>query len=113
MLPNACNTSLRLLNIVGSTDSLGNKELVIKSSKEVVGITKSITSSEFQTAVMMNIKYELKISIVSFLYDGSKYAKIKNSIYKIERTYLNGQFIELYLTLSDLKESDFDESNIG
>ena len=109
MFPNAGNTSLLLLNIVSSLDHLGNKCLSIKSSKEVVGITKSITSSEFQTAVMMNLKFELKISIVSFLYDGSKYAKIKNSIYKIERTYLNGQFIELYLTLTDLKESDFNE----
>ena len=112
MYPNAGNTSLLLLNIVSTLDSLGNKHLKIKSSKEVVGITKSITSSEFQTAVMMNIKFELKISIVSFLYDGSKYAKIKDSIFKVERTYLNGQFIELYLTLSDLKESDFDGWNI-
>ena len=112
MYPNAGNTSLLLLNIVSTLDKLGSKSLKIKSSKGVVGITKSITSSEFQTAVMMNIKYELKISIVSFLYDGSKYAKIKDSIYKIERTYLNGQFIELYLTLTDLKESDFDGWNI-
>ena len=112
MYPNAGNTSLLLLNIVSTLDSLGNKHLKIKSSKEVVGITTSITSSEFQTAVMMNIKFELKISIVSFLYDGSKYAKIKDSIFKVERTYLNGQFIELYLTLSDLKESDFDGWNI-
>ena len=112
MYPNAGNTSLLRLNIVSTLDKLGNKSLKIKSSKGVVGITKSITSSEFQTAVMMNIKYELKISIVSFLYDGSKYAKIKDSIYKIERTYLNGQFIELYLTLTDLKESDFDGWNI-
>ena len=109
MYPNAGNTSLLLLNIVSTLDKLGNKSLKIKSSKGVVGITKSITSSEFQTAVVMNLKFELKISIVSFLYDGSKYAKIKDSIYKIERTYLNGQFIELYLTLTDLKESDFNE----
>lgn len=107
MLPNACNTSLRLLNIVSSTDSLGNKELVIKNSKGVVGITKSITSSEFQSSVMINLKLDFKVILQAFVYDGSKYAEIKGSIYKIERTYVNGQFIELYLTLTDLKSEDF------
>ena len=104
--PNAINISLCLLNIVSSTDSLGNKELVIKSSKEVVGITKSITSSEFQTSVMINLKLDLKIVLQSFVYDGSKFAEIKGVIYKIERTYVNGQFIELYLTLTDYKLED-------
>ena len=107
MLPNACNTSLRLLNIVSSTDSLGNKELVIKSSKGVMGITKSITSSEFQSSVVINLKLEFKVVIQSFVYDGSKFAELKGKIYKIERTYVNGQFIELYLTLSDYKLEDF------
>lgn len=109
MFPNACNISFRLLNIVKALDSLGNKELVILSSKEVVGIAKSITSSEFQTSKMINVNYEFKISIQSFLYDGSKYAKVKGKIYKIERTYINGQFIELYLSSTDLKEEDFNE----
>ena len=105
--PNAINTSLCLLNIVSSTDYLGNKKLVIKSSREVVGITKSITSSEYQTSVMMQKNIELKVSIQSFLYDGSKYALIKENYYKIERTYVNGQFIELYLSLTDLTQEDF------
>ena len=109
MFPNACNISLHLLNIVKALDSLGNKELVILNSKEVVGIAKSITSSEFQTSKMINVNYEFKISIQSFLYDGSKYAKVKGKIYKIERTYINGQFIELYLSSTDLKEEDFNE----
>ena len=107
MLPNACNTSLRLLNIVSQTDSLGNKELVIKSSKEVVGITKSITSSEFQSSVMINLKLEFKVVLQSFVYDGSKFVEIKGFIYKVERTYVNGQFIELYLTSTDYKQGDF------
>ena len=107
MLPNACNTSLRLLNIVSSTDSLGNKELVIKNSKGVMGIIKSITSGEFQSSVMINLKIDFKVVLQAFVYDGSKYAEIRGSIYKIERTYVNGEFIELYLTLTDLKSEDF------
>lgn len=105
--PNAINISLCLLNIVSSTDSLGNKELVIKSSKEVVGITKSITSSEFQTSVMMQVKFDIKIAIQSFVYDGSKFALVKGKIYKIERTFVTGNFIELYLLSTDLDEEDF------
>ena len=107
MLPNACNTSLCLLNIVSQTDFLGNKELVIKSSKEVVGIVKSITSSEFQSSVMINLKIEFKVVLQSFVYDGSKYALVRGNIYKVERTYVNGQFIELYLTLTEYKLEDF------
>ena len=107
MLPNACNTSLRLLNIVSSTDSLGNKELVIKNSKGVMGIIKSITSGEFQSSVMINLKLEFKVVLQSFVYDGSKFVEIKGLIYKVERTYVNGQFIELYLTSTDYKQGDF------
>lgn len=111
MYPNAANTTLSLLNVVSKPDSLGNKHLVIKNSKEVVGITKSITSSEFQTSVLLKVNYDFKVSIQSPLYDGSKYALINKSYYKIERTYVNGQFIELYLSLTELKESDFIENN--
>ena len=75
MFPNSGNTSLSLLRIVNELDSLGNKRLVILSSREVVGILKSITSSEYQTSVMINVSYEFKISIQAFLYDGSKYAQ--------------------------------------
>lgn len=106
MFPNAINTSLDLISIVGILDSLGNKRLVIKGSKKVVGITKSITSSEFQTSVMLNIKYDFKVSINALVYDESKYARIEGKIYKIERTYQNGMFLELYLSLTDLKEED-------
>lgn len=105
--PNAINTSLCLLSIVSSTDEIGNKISVIKSSKEVVGIAKSITSSEFQTSVMLQVKFDLKISIQVSIYDGSKYALIKDTLYKIERTYVNGHFIELYLCSTDLKKEDF------
>ncbi len=111
MFPNAVNTSLSLLNVVSKLDDLGNKSLVIKSSKEVYGITKSITSSEFQTSVMLNITYDFKVVIQAPLYDGSKYALIRGKYYKIQRTYINGQFIELYLVATDLKEDDFYEGN--
>lgn len=106
MFPNAINTTFDLLNIVSVLDSIGNKHFVIKTSKKVVGITKSITSMEFQTSVMLNIKIDFKVSINAMVYDNSKYALIQDEIYKIERTYLNGQFIELYLSLTDINKEE-------
>lgn len=106
MFPNAINTTFDLLNIVSVLDSIGNKHFVIKTSKKVVGITKSITSMEFQTSVMLNIKFDIKVSINAMVYDNSKYAFIQNEIYKIERTYVNGQFIELYLSLTDINKEE-------
>lgn len=106
MFPNAINTTFDLLNIVSVLDSIGNKHFVIKTSKNVVGITKSITSMEFQTSVVLNIKIDFKVSINAMVYDNSKYALIQNEIYKIERTYVNGQFIELYLSLTDINKEE-------
>lgn len=103
MFPNSPSTSLALVSIVGRQDAIGNKALVIKGSREVVGINKSVTSSEFQTSIMLNVKYDLKVVLQSFLYKGEKYAINKELVYKIERTFVNGQFIELYLTLTDIK----------
>lgn len=109
MYPNAANTTLSLLNVVSKLDSLGNKRLAIKSSKEVVGIAKSITSSEFQTSTLLQVNYDFKVAIQTPLYNGSKYALIHENYYKIQRTFVNGQFIELYMVLTELKKEDFYE----
>ncbi len=106
MFPNSPSISLALVSIVGKSDELGNKTLIIKDSKEVVGINKSITSSEYQTSVMMNKTFDLKVSLQAFVYNGQKYAITNNQVYKIERTFINGQFVELYLSLSELELED-------
>ena len=106
MFPNSANTRLTLLSTTSSIDSLGNKINIIKSSKKITGSKRSVTQSEYQTSIQMNVKYELKVVIQSFLYDNSKFVRINNDIYKIERTYLNGQFLELYLTSTDIEVED-------
>ena len=111
MFPSSPNISLTLACIVGQQDSLGNKELVIKSSKEVVGISKSITSQEFQTSVMLSKQFDLKVVLQAFIYGGQKYAIIKDEIYKIERTFVNGQIIELYLILTQIKKEELRYDN--
>ncbi len=103
MFPNSANTRLTLLSITSSVDALGNKRNIVKSKKEVIGSKRSITQSEYQTSINTSVKYDLKVVIQSVLYDESKFVNVNGSLYKIERTYLNGQFIELYLTSSNIE----------
>ncbi len=107
MFPNSPSIRLCLLNISSSIDNIGNKTFGVKSSKEVVGIYKSITSKEYLSSTQLNISCDLKVIINSFLYDGSKYAKLNDVLYKIVRTYVNGMFIELFLESADI-EVDYD-----
>ena len=107
MFPSSANTHLALLYIKNIKDEIGVNKNVVISSKKISGSTRSITQSEYQASASLGVKFDLKVIIQSFLYDGSKYALIKNQIYKIERTYLNGQFLELYLVSSDI-EVEFD-----
>ena len=67
---------------------------------------RSITSSEYQTSTLLNVKVDLKVVLQAPIYDGSKYAILNDIIYKIERTYINGQFIELYLVETEYKEEE-------
>lgn len=103
MFPNSVNTHLALLYIKNVKDDIGVSKNVVISSKKISGSARSITQAEFQTSASLGIKFDLKIVIQAFLYDDSKYAMINNQIYKIERTYLNGQFLELYLASSDIE----------
>ena len=106
MFPNSANVSLTLISIVSTLDSLGVKKNKIISRKEVVGSMRSITSSEYQTSTLLNVKVDLKVVLQAPIYDGAKYAILNDIIYKIERTYINGQFIELYLVETEYKEEE-------
>jgi hypothetical protein len=87
-------------------NSIGSSTYQLQSSKEVIGINVSITSNEYYESKRSDIRIDIALKIQSFLYDGSKYADVKGNIYKIERTYQNGQFIELYLTRTKIRRSD-------
>ena len=103
MFPNSANTHLALLLIVNKKDEIGTQKNVVISSKVIRGNARSITKLEYQSSASIGVKLDLKVMIQAFLYDGSKYAKVNGQIYKIERTYLNGQFLELYLSSSDIE----------
>ena len=109
MFPNSSNTSFELLTIATKTDLIGNKINYIKKIKRVIGSKRSITSQEYQNKVSLNLQIEFKIVIQALVYDGSKFARLNNQIYKIERTFQSGQFLELYLSLTDIKVDELNE----
>jgi hypothetical protein len=106
MFPNSPNTNLTLLRVASTKDSLGNKVNIIKSEKNIVGSASSISHSDFQASASINVKYDLKVIIQSILYDESKFVRIRNNLYKVERTFQKGQFLELYLSGSDMEVED-------
>lgn len=106
MYPNSPNIRLKLLTMDLVQNSIGSSTYQFQHSKEVIGINFSITSNEYYESKRSNIKIDIALKIQSFLYDNSKYADISGVIYKIERTYKIGQFIELYLNKTKIRKSD-------
>lgn len=102
MFPNSPSSRLLLLKVSSTTDGIGNKKMTVAESREVVAIERSVTASEHSSSVAIGRKVDRVALIQSFLYEGQKYAKIGGSLYKVERTYLSGQFIELHLGDADI-----------
>jgi len=109
MFPSSPNIKLKLLKLDNVRDNLGNNRLKLISSRNLIGINKSVTSKEYYESKKYEYKVDLSIKVQSFLYDGSKYALVNDIIYSIERTYLAGQFIELYLVETKIKVSDIND----
>ncbi len=106
--PNSGNISLFLLHVKTADDDLGNQSYRLVGSKEVVGVTSSITSKEFYNSKQTRINLEFKVSIQCFLYDKSKYIYVPNedTIYKVERTYQNGMMMELYCSETNIAKEE-------
>lgn len=111
MFPSSPNIKLELIKIVSLNDSIGKSKLKLISKKQIIGISKSVTSKEYYESKKNEYKVDIALKIQSFLYDGSKYANIDGVIYQIERTYLSGQFLELYLNETKIKLGDIDGYN--
>ena len=112
--PNSGNISLFLLRVKTAADSVGNQGLRLVGSKEVVGMTSSITSKEFYSSKESKVLLSFKVSIQVFLYDKSKYIYIprEGTIYKVERTYQNGMWMELYCSETQIKKEDIKGWNL-
>lgn len=103
MFPNSVNAVFELLSISSLPDELGVRKQVITSRRKVSGMVKSITSSDYQTSVAIGKKLDFKVVIQSFVYRGEKFILKNKELLKVERTYENGMFVELYLTKSDIQ----------
>ena len=112
--PNSGNISLFLLRVKTDADDLGNQVLRLVGSKEVVGVTSSITSKEFYSSKESKVLLDFKVSIQVFLYDKSKYIYVprEDTIYKVERTYQNGMMIELYCSETSIKKEEILDWNL-
>lgn len=106
MFPSSPNIRLTLFKIDGVPDSIGNKKHTVLNSRDVIGINFSVTSKDYYESKKSDTRIDIAIRIQSFLYDGSRHAMIDSTIYKIERTYVSGQFIELYLVETKIKRGD-------
>ena len=106
--PNSGNISLFLLRVKTDADDLGNQVWRLVGSKEVVGMTSSITSKEFHASKESKVLLEFKVSIQVFLYDKSKYIYVPNedTVYKVERAYQNGMWLELYCSETQIHKED-------
>ena len=106
--PNSGNISLFLLRVKTAADSLGNQGWRLVGSKEVVGMTSSITSKEYYSAKESKVKLDFKVAIQVFLYDGSKYIYVphEDKVFEVARSYQNGMWMELSCSESSLKKED-------
>ena len=109
MFPSSPNINLRLLRLVTNANSIGVSKYKCVSFKDVIGIAKSVTSREHHESRVHNYRIDRALKIQSFIYDGSKHAYIDGIIYKVERTYISGSFIEIYLGESNLVKDDIDD----
>ena len=100
--PNSPNQKLKLIKVEKDQDKFR-----VTGSKDVIGIVRSLTREEWKISVETKIQINIKVQINAFLYQNEKFAKLDNTFYKIERTFLGGQYIELYLGETRLKEEDF------
>lgn len=111
MYPSSPNIRIMLLALDDEVDTIGNHSLTFINQKEVIGISKSITAREYYESKSREYRVDIALKILSFLYDGSKYVEYNSIIYKIERTFITGQYIELYLMETKIKRSDINDNS--
>ncbi len=101
MFPNSPNASFSLLDIKYYKDEIGvSKKQIIRESK-VMGCIKSVTSFDYNSNIVKGVKLDLKVMIPTIIYKDEQYVSYKKEYYRIERTFINGNFIELYLIRVD------------
>ena len=83
------------------------EKYVVLSSKDVIGIERSLTTNEFESNIQTKLNIQRKVLVISFIYGKEKFVRIDGKYYKVERTYDLGQYIEIYLADTPLTDEDF------
>lgn len=99
---NSPNIQFELLEV-----SKLRENFIVASRKIVVGMTRSLTREEWKSSLETKVKIDFKIQIDVRQFADQKFAKIGDIYYKIERTFVSGQHIELYLGSTHLLEREF------
>ncbi len=81
---------------VSGLDELHRPKINSYTESKVFCNVKSITQSEFYQAQTVDLKPELKVEVKK--YNNEDHFKYKNKLYKILRTYVKNDIIELVLT---------------
>lgn len=100
--PNSPNIILSLLKVTKDQE-----KYQIINKRDAIGIARSLTREEWKASVETKVNIDYKVSINAFLYQNEKFVMIGEHFYKIERTYVGGQFVELYLHETRLIKDDF------
>lgn len=108
MIPNGVNAPLTLVDVKAEKSPIGEARPVISGRKRVLGMIRSVTAKEYGSSVSTGVRTDFKVVLQAPVYDGSKYVLLRGRAYRVERTYQEGQFIDLYLTSSDLSEEELD-----
>jgi len=100
--PNSPNIVISLLKVTKERE-----KYQITNLRKMIGIARSLTREEWKASVETKVNIDYKVSINAFLYQNEKFVMIDEHFYKIERTFVGGQFVELYLNETRLSKEDF------
>ena len=100
--PNSPNIAISLLKVTKEREKYR-----ITNLRKTLGIARSLTREEWKASVETKVNIDYKVSTNAFLYQNEKFVMIDEHFYKIERTFVGGQFVELYLNETRLSKEDF------
>ncbi len=100
--PNSPNARINLISVQQVKEKYN-----VLTSREVLGIIRSLTREEWKVAVETKVKIEIKVQLNAFSYKEEKIVRMNETYYRVERTFLGGQYVELYLSKTGLNDGDF------
>lgn len=92
------NESIMLVKEIRQNDEIGNDLSVSKEPRRVFCEIQSISQKEFMSAGQAGYKPDFRVKMWAHEYDGESEIHFCGNVYTVYRTYVDKEFIELYLT---------------